>query len=129
TLIARTLKSAGAVVATIEAGVETNVGSVELRDSGQISGLVTSGASGQPVGGARIAVTEVVTTDSAEALPHPIRVSRTDGSGSYTIPGLPVGSYLVNVSAEGFAAASLTVSISSGTTSPGDVKFSQVPPT
>ena len=34
---------------------------------------------------------------------------RTDGSGSYTIQGLPVGSYLVNIGAEGFEAVQANV--------------------
>ncbi len=128
TLIARTLKSAVAVVASVEAGSETNVGSIGLRDAGQLSGLVTSSVSGLPIADARIAVTEVVLTDTADSRPHPVRITRTDGNGSYTITGLPIGSYLVSVTAEGFESASLTVDISAGSTTPGDAKLSPAPP-
>ena len=70
---------------------------VFAQDSGTISGTVTDG-SGAGVPGAAVSFTST----ERHVL---VRATATDGSGNYTAPALPVGTYSVRVEANAFKAA------------------------
>jgi hypothetical protein len=110
------------VVVSVERGHATNVGEIVLGDAGQISGLITSSVGQSPIGGAVVTVIQVVASTDNQ-MPHPVRTAITDASGSYTIDGLPIGNYLISVSAAGYSAASLTATVTGGVTTPGDVSL------
>ena len=63
------------------------------QDTAQITGTVTD-PSGAAVGNAQVTVTSV-----AQGM---TRTANTNSSGEYFFPALPVGSYNMTVSAEGF---------------------------
>jgi len=119
TLIARTEGRACALVVNVESDQETDVGEIVLEDAGQISGLVTSAETHKPISGALVTVAELVFTTEDE-MPHPVRVCRTNASGSYTVSALPVGDYLVTISKAGYQECSLELSVEAGATTPGD---------
>lgn len=118
---------AAAVCVWVEPGKVTNVGRLALRDAGQISGLVTSQATGDPVAGALVTVVEEVSS-GPDQMAHPVRVAYTDRAGSYTVSGLPAGDYVVTVDKEGFESASLSVTVNARATSTGDVALVPVSP-
>lgn len=120
TLVARSPRRAVAVVVDVRGGGEVNVGALLLRDAGQISGLVTDSVTGEPIPGARVTVAEAVAVVSSDMQPRPVRGARTDGVGSYTVSGLPVGGYLLTIAAHGYAARSLALEVRAGATTPGD---------
>lgn len=123
TLIARTEGRACALVVSIESDRETDVGDIELLEAGQISGLVTSAETRRPILGALVTVAELVFTAEDE-MPHPVRVCRTNASGSYTVCALPVGDYLVTISKPGYQECSLVLAVEAGMTTPGDAALS-----
>ena len=127
TLVAQTQGRARAIVVSVEAGKETNVGEVVLQEAGQISGLVTSATTHQPIPGALVSVIEQVYTMD-DQMPHPVRIEYTNDFGSYTIAGLPAGDYLVTISNDGYQPASLTLTVNSGATTPGDVALQPISP-
>jgi len=129
TLVARTALRAFALVVAVEEGRDTSVGDIVLREAGQISGLVTSAETREPVAGALVTVTEIVLDNTADQMPHPVRIDHTDATGSYTVSGLPVGDYLVSISADGFETASLKLSVTAGHTTTGDVALTPGKPT
>ncbi len=128
TLVARSFSKAAAIVAEVSEGEQTDVGDVGLKDAGQISGLVASAATHAPLPDSHVTVTEMVADNSATILPHPVRGAHTDGSGSYTITGIPVGQYLVNVSHDGYDSISLSIFVVAGSTSPGDAALTPAAP-
>jgi hypothetical protein len=65
--------------------------------TGSITGTVTDAATGQPVAGARVSVPRLSAT--------------TASNGSYTISGLPAGSYRVTVSDYGYQTQASTVAL------------------
>lgn len=122
TLVAQTSSRACAVVVGVEENQETNVGEMQLSESGQISGIVTAASDHQPIRGAVVAVTEMV-YDSAGEMPHPVRVRRTNAQGSYTVPALPAGEYLVTISKDGFLTSSLDLTVAANATTAGDASL------
>lgn len=127
TLVARSLRHAAALVAEVRGGQETNVGEIELRDAGQISGLVTSATTQAPIPGAKVVVTEAVMANTSDVLPHPVRGTRTNGDGSYTLSGMPVGEYVVTIAQHGYSAATLFLTVAAGSTTPGDAILEPAP--
>lgn len=89
TLVAQTSTRACAVVLTVENGEITDVGMLQLRKAGQVSGTVTT-RDGQPIEGALVKIRHVSTIGDYEGFPEPVRHVYTDASGAYTITGLPV---------------------------------------
>ena len=126
TLVAQTSGRASALVVSVEPGQETNVGEIVLQDAGQISGLVTSAATHDPIPDALVTVTELVYTITQDQMPHPVRVCSTNELGSYTISGLPAGEYLVTISKDGYESTSLDRTVSAGSTTTGDVALQPV---
>ncbi len=124
TLTIHSSRHAVAVAVQVVSGQDTSVGDLVAQDAGQISGLVTSSDTKEPIAGALITISEAVTQNTADVVPHPVRVARTDHSGSYTVPGIPVGDYVVAAAKPGYATASITVSVSAGTTTPADFALS-----
>lgn len=127
TLVAQTFGRAMAIVVNVEAGQETNVGEIVLAEAGQISGLVTSAITHQPVAGALVSVIEQVYTMD-DQMPHPVRIEYTNDFGSYTVSGLPAGDYLVTISKDGYHPASLTLTVNAGATTPGDAALQPISP-
>ncbi len=123
TLVARSGGYAVAAVVRVEQGAETSVGDLVLTEAGQISGLVTSASNGNPIANAEVTVTNLVETTTDTMQPLPVRMATTDRLGSYTVSGLPAGSYVVTVEKKGYVAASVSVDVSAGTTTPGDVQL------
>ena len=128
TVTARTTTHAAAFCARVSPGTETKVGDIGLRESGQISGLVTSADNHTPIPSARVTVTELVFENTADVAPRPVRVQRTGASGSYTVDGLPTGEYLVTVSKEGFESESLWTYVSPFSTTAGDLRLHAADP-
>ncbi len=128
TIIARTTTHAAAFCARVSPGGNTEVGEIALRESGQISGLVTSMENHRPISDARVTVTELIYTNTADVAPHPVRATKTNGSGSYTVDGLPAGEYLVSVDKEGFETESLMTYVSAFSTTPGDIQLHAADP-
>ena len=123
TIIARTPTHAAAISARVSAGKETKIGEVALREAGQISGLVTSAETGAPIASARVTVTELIYENTSATSPHPVRITRTTGSGSYTIESIPAGEYLVTVDKEGFDSESLYSYVMPFSTTAGDLRL------
>ena len=73
-------------------------------NTGQLSGTVTDPT------GAVIANAQISLTDAANGFS---RMARSDGSGNYTVTGLPIGTYTVEVTAPGFSSykAQATVNV------------------
>jgi len=65
--------------------------------TGSIAGTVTDSGDGMPVAGATVS--------------DGLRASVTDASGQYIITGVPVGSYTLTASAEGYSASSQVASV------------------
>ena len=128
TLVARTAQKAAALVVEVGEKVETNVGALALADAGQITGLVSSATASSPIAGAKVVVSEAVLTTTESDMPHPVRVARTDASGSFTVAGLPAGDYLVTISAPGYDTASLTSTVTALHTSVADVALTPSAP-
>src|SRR5687768_120006 len=123
TVVARTTTHAAAFCARVDPGGNTEVGEIALRESGQISGLVTSVENHRPIPDARVTVTELIYTNTADIAPHPVRATKTNSSGSYTVDGLPSGEYLISVSKTGFETESLMTYVSAFSTTPGDIQI------
>src|SRR5579864_3416964 len=82
-------------VNTLVAGVLFSCGIVLAQGgTAQINGTITD-ASGLAVPGAEVRVTQTATGQ--------VRSVITGGNGSYVLPNLPVGSYQMEISKEGFA--------------------------
>lgn len=80
---------------------------------GSITGTVTDSSTGQPVGGASV---------SAPGL------SATTGSdGSYTLSGLPSGSYQVTISAYGYQTQTVAVTVTAGQATTQNVQLTGTP--
>jgi hypothetical protein len=126
TLVAQTEGRACAVVVAVEEGQETDVGEMVLSDAGQISGLVTSATTHQPIADALVSVAEMVYTIQDET-PHPVRVRHTNASGSYTVSGLPAGEYLVTISKIGYQTVSLQLAVEAYKTTVGDAALQPDP--
>ncbi len=116
-----------ALVVRVARGRETSVGDVVLEDAGWITGMVT--ADGKPVAGARVTVTEVVETNATDELPHPVRLTLTATDGTYSVHGLPAGSYLVTICAAGYLPVSLPLLVQAGSTTIGDARLTALPAT
>jgi hypothetical protein len=81
-------------------GTPDGVAGFAYAQVGSITGTVTDASTGQPVGGATVSVP---------------RLSVTTGSdGTYTLNGLPAGSYQVTVSGYGYQSQSRAVTITAG---------------
>lgn len=125
TLVAQTQGRARALVVSVEAQKETNVGDVVLVDAGQISGLVTSASTHQPISGALVSVIDKA-YDVDRQMPRPVRTCRTNGLGSYTISGLPAGDYVAIISKAGYRVVSRNLTVSAGATTPGDAALQPI---
>src|ERR1700733_4197575 len=82
--------------------------------SGDISGTVTD-PSGASVPGATVTVTSKATGST--------QTTTTNSDGSYRIPLLKPGDYVVVVSASGFEKTSLSINVALGVISQGDIKL------
>lgn len=83
--------------------------------AGNIAGVVTDAASGDPIAGA------TVTTDPAS------ETATTGADGTYELVGVAAGTYTVQASADGFEAASVTdVTVTAGETATADVTLTAV---
>lgn len=120
TLTIHSPRHAVAVAVQVASGQQTSVGDLVPQDAGQISGLVTRSDTKEPIPGALITISEAVAVNSADVSPLPVRIARTDASGSYAVPGIPVGEYVVTAAKPGYASASATVSVSAAATTPAD---------
>lgn len=127
TLVVRTATRATAVVVGVQGNRETNVGDMVLREAGSIAGTVTA-ADGSLLPGAHVVVTEQVLTDTADAMPHPVRATRTDANGFYALSGVPVGAYLATVAKPGYETVTLTLTVAAGATTTGDAALHALPP-
>ncbi|MGC8668652.1 MAG: carboxypeptidase regulatory-like domain-containing protein [Chthonomonadales bacterium] len=114
-----------AVAVQVVSGQQTSVGDLVAQDAGQISGLVTRSDNKEPIPGALITISEAVTQNSGDIPPLPVRITRTDASGSYAVPGIPVGEYVVTAAKPGYTTASATVSVAAAATTAAD--FSLTP--
>ncbi len=125
TLIVRTsnARRARGVIVTVRPGQDTQVGEVVLTDAGQISGLVRAAASGAAIQHARVSATPLVAENTTAQAPQPVFLRQTNAQGSYVLDGLPVGQYLVTISALGYASVSLSVSVTAGATTVGDASL------
>ncbi|MCC6445147.1 MAG: carboxypeptidase regulatory-like domain-containing protein [Armatimonadetes bacterium] len=128
TLVARTARRALALVVRVQAGQDTSVGEIVLQEAGQISGLVTAAGTREPIAGAMITVTQIVPENPDDQMPCPVYLEYTNPQGSYTVSGLPVGDYLVHISADGYSTESLKISVAAGVTTPGDAQLSPAAP-
>ena len=120
TLLATDGAHACPLVVTVKDGGTTDVGDMVMADAGQISGLVTASDTQAPIGRVKITVTPAATTTTTPA-PLPVRVMATNGAGSYACAGLPAGSYVVAFTKTGYTAASLTLTVTAGSTTAGDI--------
>ncbi len=68
-----------------------------LGEGGSISGVVTDAATGYPIGGVRVTITD----DAGEAIYANEFGPYTDQDGSYDVTNLPPGSYKVEFASEG----------------------------
>lgn len=118
---------ARSVVAIVEEGRETSVGSLELVNAGWIAGRVTSTATGQPIAGARVTVINAIAEDAADVLPSPVRVTYTAIDGTYAVRGLPEGLYAVTIEKRGFFPVSLSLYVFPGRTTIGDAALTPIP--
>ncbi|HEY0759424.1 MAG TPA: carboxypeptidase-like regulatory domain-containing protein [Acidisarcina sp.] len=82
--------------------------------SGDIAGTVTD-VSGSAVSGATVVVTSKET--------GPITTIQTTDTGAYRVPLLKPGAYDISVSAPGFEKTTLSVGVTLGTVTSGDVKL------
>lgn len=89
--------------------------SVEAQQIGVVAGAVRAEATGKPVVGASVTV-----TGSA-------REATTDSDGRFALTGVPVGSRIVTVTRDGYAALSQPVTIVSGQTLSLDVNLPLAP--
>jgi len=122
TLVVKSGGQAGDVVVVVSGGSVTDVGDIDLVGAGQVAGLVTDSATGQPIAGAVVTVTD--TSDSTtNQSPQPVRGTQTNNDGSYTVDALPAGAYLVTVSKAGYTSGTLDVTIAAGSTAEGDIKL------
>lgn len=128
TLVVRQLNQATAVVVGVDGGKETDIGDVVLRDAGSIAGTVTDADSHAFIDRAKVVVTERVLTDTADAMPHPVRVAVTNDDGFYALSGVPVGDYLMTIAKPGYAAVTLTLTVRVGATANGDTTLTKLPP-
>ena len=76
--------------------------------TGTIAGTVTAASDGAPIAGADVSVDGTGLSDI------------TAGDGSYSIPGVPVGSYDVSASASGYDSQTQSASVSDGATTTVD---------
>jgi thermitase len=84
----------------------------EVIIPGSITGSVIDAEDGLPMEGAAV-------TDGT-------RMATTDASGEYTIADVPLGSYEVTASKEGYESLSLTVDVTSGTMAVADFSLNEV---
>ncbi len=124
TLVVYTADHAFAMVIGVEKNKAAQVGDLALTNAGQISGIVRDADTGDALDGAVVTVTESVTTNATTQLPSPVRSIRTNSFGSYTLYGLPVGDYLVEIGKPGYDAATLALTVTTGTTV-GDAKLTK----
>ena len=76
---------------------------------GQILGLVTAAATGQPLAGATVTVSHGGATST-------IATATTATSGSFDVTNLPLGVYTVSISLTGYLAETITISVGSSPT-------------
>jgi hypothetical protein len=81
-------------------GTPHGVSGFTFTKTGSITGTVTDAATGQPVAGARVSV--------------PRLKLATGSNGSYSLAGLPPGSYRVTVSDYGYQTLAVTVTVTGG---------------
>lgn len=87
---------------------------IAVAQSGAVTGTVTR-ADGSPIDGARVSVQ------------LPARSATTDGSGRYTLRGLPAGDYRVIITAIGQRLTQREVSVAAGQTTTLDVRLENGP--
>jgi hypothetical protein len=103
------------LMALLLLAVSFAVAVAQTNISGDLVGVV-SDPTGASIPNATVTITSLDTGEAKTAI--------TSGTGGYHVPFLKPGKYKVNVAASGFTTASTNVSISAGTTTPGDIKLS-----
>jgi TolB protein len=84
---------------------------------GTITGIVTNSESNETLPGAR-----VTTSPSTSS-------KVTDASGSYTIPDIEPGTYVVSVEKEGYTTKSASVNVEADRTVSADLQLPEIQPT
>lgn len=97
-----------AAFAALLAGSRPGGAQVTSSTTGTVSGRVTDQISGEPLTGARVAITGV------------LRPSITGPDGQYTLTGVPAGQREVRVTFIGYAPESQTVTVTAGGTATAD---------
>ncbi len=92
-----------------------NICGPPIIEKGSIAGMVTNASDGAPI-------YEAVVTVKG-------RSNKTDGSGDYTINGIPVGIYTVTASKKGYYASSKTAAVSKDATTIVDLQLEPIPET
>ena len=125
TLVVSSGQAAAAIVVEVAAGQQTDVGLVELRDAGQIAGLVTVSITHAPIAQALVTVTPILDATTDER-PIPVRSTITNDNGSYTVDALPTGSYLVTIDKIGYLSGTLSLAVNIGATTIGDISLTAI---
>lgn len=115
-----------ALVAQVTTGQETHIGEILLTGAGWITGMVTSATDGTPISDAQVTATDQVTANPTGEQAHPIRMAITERDGTYVLRGLPAGSYAVTIARRGYAAVSLSLTVTAGQTTTGDTTLKPV---
>ncbi len=126
TVVASSGQNACAVSAVISSGKETVIGDMVLGSTGQISGLITTEGTGEPIAGAQVTISTIAYENIDAQLVLPVRVAATDENGSYTVSGLLARTYLVSITKEGYNSASIELAVPNKSTATGDVALTPV---
>jgi hypothetical protein len=94
-------------------GTPNGVSGFTSVQTGSVTGTVTDAATGQPIAGATVSIPRLQVT--------------TGSDGSYTLSGLPGGSYQVTVSDYGYQNATATVTVTAGQATTENVQLTETP--
>jgi Carboxypeptidase regulatory-like domain len=94
-------------------GTPDGVSGFAYTQTGSVTGTVTDASTGQPVDGAKVVVPRLSLT--------------TGSSGTYTLAGLPAGSYRVTASGYGYHSRTQTVTVTAGQPTTQDFRLAGTP--